>query len=181
MTTSDRNPLFSDPEREGLPGIADDDSFADQDESTSRPADGRGSAALPSDHPVAVNDFGTTAEEQRQGESLDGRLKREQPDLRLDDPADGPQPLSDSMDDIPPDAEVETDDPRLNAILEAEDPALDSEVSVYDRLPGSHTAGRLVEPDEGTGTDREDELYAEDRGFAGGGFSAEEAAVHEEY
>jgi Family of unknown function (DUF5709) len=181
MTTSDRDQLFSDPEREGLPGIADDESSADLQESNSRPADGRGPAALPSDHPIAVNDFGTTAEEQRQGESLDGRLKRERPDLRIDDPADGPQPLSDAIDDIPLDAEVETDDPRLNAILEAEDPALDSEVSVYDRLRDRPTAGRLVEPNEGTGADTEDELYAEDRGPADGGLSAEEAAVHEEY
>jgi hypothetical protein len=180
MTFSDHDRLLSDPEREGLPGVADDDSFADQEEPTSRVADGRAPAALPSDHPVAVNDFGTTAEEQRQGESLDGRLKRERPDLRLEDPADGPQPLSDALDDIPADVETETDDPRLNAILEAEDPALDSHVSVYDRLPDTRTAGRLVEPDEGARTDREDELYAEDRGPAGGGLSAEEAAIHEE-
>ncbi|MDQ1713265.1 MAG: hypothetical protein QOE45_2715 [Frankiaceae bacterium] len=38
----------------------------------------------PIDRPVAVDDFGTTAEEQREGESLDGRLAREQPDPALD-------------------------------------------------------------------------------------------------
>lgn len=38
----------------------------------------------PIDRPVAVNDFGTTAEEQRDGESLDGRLAREVPDPALD-------------------------------------------------------------------------------------------------
>jgi hypothetical protein len=38
----------------------------------------------PNDRPVAVDDFGTTAEEQREGESLDGRLAREVPDPALD-------------------------------------------------------------------------------------------------
>jgi hypothetical protein len=38
----------------------------------------------PIDRPVAVDDFGTTAEEQRDGESLDGRLAREVPDPALD-------------------------------------------------------------------------------------------------
>ncbi|HEU0130054.1 MAG TPA: DUF5709 domain-containing protein [Mycobacteriales bacterium] len=38
----------------------------------------------PVERPVAVDDFGTTAEEQREGESLDGRLAREQPDPALE-------------------------------------------------------------------------------------------------
>lgn len=38
----------------------------------------------PIDHPVAVDEFGTTANEQREGESLDGRLAREVPDPALD-------------------------------------------------------------------------------------------------
>jgi hypothetical protein len=37
--------------------------------------------AVPGDDPVAVDDFGTTAAEQREGEPLDLRLAREQPDL----------------------------------------------------------------------------------------------------
>lgn len=39
-------------------------------------------------------------------------------------------------------------------------------------------AGRLVAPDEGAGPDTEKDLVAADDGFAGGGGSAEEAAVH---
>ncbi|HET7530069.1 MAG TPA: DUF5709 domain-containing protein [Mycobacteriales bacterium] len=35
----------------------------------------------PLDRPVAVDDFGTTAAEEAAGESLDGRLDREQPDM----------------------------------------------------------------------------------------------------
>jgi Family of unknown function (DUF5709) len=37
-------------------------------------------APVPGDEPVAVDDFGTTVEEQREGEPLEGRLRREQPD-----------------------------------------------------------------------------------------------------
>jgi hypothetical protein len=40
-------------------------------------------APLPGDEPVAVEEFGTTATEQRQGESLDGRLDREEPEATL--------------------------------------------------------------------------------------------------
>lgn len=36
---------------------------------------------LPGDRPTAVDDFGTTGEEQRAGESLDGRLARERPEV----------------------------------------------------------------------------------------------------
>ena len=38
----------------------------------------------PVDHPIGVNDFGTTAAEERAGESLDGRLRREMPDPAMD-------------------------------------------------------------------------------------------------
>lgn len=38
-------------------------------------------APVPGDEPMAVDDYGTTAEEQREGESLDGRLRREEPDV----------------------------------------------------------------------------------------------------
>lgn len=37
-------------------------------------------APIPGDEPMAVDDYGTTAEEQREGESLDGRLRREEPE-----------------------------------------------------------------------------------------------------
>lgn len=46
--------------------------------------------AVPGDDPVAVDDFGTTASEERAGEPLDLRLSREEPDFagRSDQPAD---------------------------------------------------------------------------------------------
>ncbi|MFB4318316.1 DUF5709 domain-containing protein [Actinomadura sp. 21ATH] len=38
-------------------------------------------APIPGDRPLAMDQFGTTAEEVREGESLDGRLAREEPDV----------------------------------------------------------------------------------------------------
>lgn len=47
-----------------------------------------------------------------------------------------------------------------------------------DLQPDVSRAGRLVAPDEGIGEDAESSGVASDAGFAGGGASAEEAAVH---
>lgn len=44
--------------------------------------------AVPGDTPLAVDEFGTTAEEEREGEPLDLRLSREVPDLDPAAPAD---------------------------------------------------------------------------------------------
>ena len=38
--------------------------------------------------------------------------------------------------------------------------------------------GRIVEPDEGARTDAEKDTVASDRGTDGGGFTAEESAMH---
>jgi len=43
---------------------------------------------------------------------------------------------------------------------------------------GRERAGRLVDPDEGSGEDTESDLVGEDVGIDGAGASAEEAAVH---
>ena len=64
--------LFS--EDEGLPEVAQDDS------PTQERAEDPQFAPLPGERPNASVDFGTTAFEQAQGESLDGRLARELPD-----------------------------------------------------------------------------------------------------
>ena len=52
--------------------------------------DGQEGVSPPADRPIASLDFGTTAEERREGESLDGRLRRELPD-RL--PTGDPYPV----------------------------------------------------------------------------------------
>jgi hypothetical protein len=50
--------------------------------------DGQEGVAPPRDVPVASFDHGTTAEEQRRGEPLDGRLARELPDATVPYPDD---------------------------------------------------------------------------------------------
>ncbi|MDR7274362.1 DUF5709 domain-containing protein [Catenuloplanes atrovinosus] len=95
--------------------------------------------------------FGVTAEEARQGESLDDRLRQEVPD------SSGDEPSRDALDD----GEGEESD------------------EFYDAAEtGDRRAGRLVAPDEGAGEDTEDESWGSDVGIDGGAASAEEAAVH---
>jgi len=176
----------SDPEAEGLPEYADDDSTARDDVLSGREADGRDPAALPADQPLAVDRFGTTAEEARLGESLDYKLARESSDplagmartAPAAEPVDGDEnaALTDAIDEIGGDAALVADDTPV-------DPHLDSQVSMYDRPdeltdPGA-PVGRLVEPDEGVRQDDEKDAVAYDSGSAGGGASAEELAMHE--
>jgi len=166
----------SDPEAEGLPGTADDDSTAYDDVDSGRVADGPDPAALPADAPQAVDRFGTTAQEQLDGGSLDDRLAREVPDVPLDDPLaplDPGVPDEDSAARAQFDADVATPSPE---------PDLDSPVSMYDRPLDGTTGGpvgRLVEPDQGFLSDTEADAIATDAGAAGGGASAEELAIHE--
>lgn len=84
--------------------------------------------------------FGSTADEERQGESLDQRIAQEEPDI---------DPYADVDEEVVDDGEVGTD-----------------------------RAGRLVDPDEGTGEDIDSELVGDDVGIDGAAASAEEAAVH---
>jgi hypothetical protein len=115
------------------------------------PADPLDEGYSPPEKPWAVNDWGTTPQEEREGEDLGHRLARELPDVGADDEdGDG---LGDSYDT---DGEL-----------------IDNEV-------GDARAGRLViEPNIGDEGDEQDiDLYAEDIGIDGAGASAEEAAVH---
>jgi hypothetical protein len=177
--------LVSDPEADGLPGTADDDSTAYDDVESPRVADGPDPAPLPGEVPLAVDRFGTTPEDARLGESVDYKLAREVPDEESDDDeADGETAARDDEDVTPFDAE--TDQPDLDAgLFDAASPVADgdSEVSVYDvpdAVPEVGTPiGRLVEPDEGAHSDDEPDAVAYDAGAAGGGPSAEELAMHE--
>jgi Family of unknown function (DUF5709) len=166
----------SDPAATGLPEYADDDSTAYDDVESPRVADGRDPAALPADRddgPVAVDEFGTTAEEQLHGEPLDAALSREEPDL-------SPDTIGDVRDVGPDDEPADEDELILDE--EPVDPHLGSVVSVYDRdEPGvtrTDRLGRLVQPDEGAHEDAESDQVGFDAGAAGGGASAEEIAVH---
>lgn len=74
------------PEDGGIPETAQDDS------PTMERAEDPQFEALPGERPTATTDFGTTAREQAEGESLDGRLDRELADDGADvRPAEDPQ------------------------------------------------------------------------------------------
>ena len=98
--------------------------------------------------------YGSTADEQTSGESLDQLLAEEEPDTPFDLDDDLPEDLDDD----------EEADEYLDGLLldDGQDPR----------------AGRLVAEDEGAHPDREADLVASDVGIDGGAASAEEAAVH---
>lgn len=102
----------------------------------------------PAERWSAAESFGSTANEQRQGESLDQRIAQEEPD---------------------PDQAAADDDANDNDGID--DDLDDGEV-------GTRRAGRLVESNNGSGEDTESELFGHDIGIDGAAASAEEAAVH---
>ncbi|GAA1263856.1 DUF5709 domain-containing protein [Pseudonocardia aurantiaca] len=103
----------------------------------------------PRERPLAVDDWGTTADEEAAGEPLDARLAREQrEDGDYDGDYDG---LGDSS---------------------------DTDGELFDDEVGDVRAGRLVASDQGGTFDTDGELYATDVGIDGAASSAEEAAVH---
>jgi hypothetical protein len=107
----------------------------------------------PPEKPLEVNRVGTTAAEQRRGESLDERLAEELPDQP--DPRDE---VADGIGDAP-DGEGEPLDPQA----------------------GDARSGRLIGADEGFPSppeDGTDDVTASEAGLAGGAASAEEAAMH---
>jgi hypothetical protein len=168
----------SDPEAEGLPDTADDDSTAFDDVATGREADGPDPASLPADQPLAVDRFGTTPEEARRGESLDYKLAQYEPDVQ---PTGSLAPSSTEAEVDTVDAA--TDRPSQALLTEAPILPTDSPVSMYDTgeldNDEGRPVGRIVEPDEGAHTDVDADAVAYDAGAAGGGASAEELAMHE--
>jgi hypothetical protein len=153
----------SDIEAAGLPDYADDDSSAYDEFESVREADGPQPAPLPPDRedgPLALDEFGVTMGEEASGESLDGRLAREEPDVAIA----GDETLTTRERQL-------VDEPPV-------EPDLDSPVSLYDHDPSGAAVGRLVEPDGGGGEDVEPDAVANDAGPAGGGATAEEDAVH---
>ncbi|MEV1285689.1 DUF5709 domain-containing protein [Micromonospora sp. NPDC049679] len=172
----------SDPEAEGFPRTADDDSSANDEVETGRWADGIDPQSLPTEQPQAVDRFGNTADEQRHGESLDYKIAREQGDTLVNDALAGTvdRALGDEAD-----SEDAARQAQLDADVMNDGPTSDpkSPVSLYDHgmLGGASDGGvgRLVEPDEGAHTDYERDSIASDAGAAGGGPSAEELAIHE--
>jgi len=176
---------FSDPAADGIPEYADDDSTAWDQVSSTREADGPHPFALPAERdggPVATTDFGTTAEEQRQGESLDLRLTREEPDVMPDSIAVDPESRLGGEADDEASAGQAVDDSSAMIDVPVEE-GRGSQVSEYDRdepgVPTGSRIGRLVAPDDGSHSRTERDEIAFDEGASGGGASAEEMAMSE--
>src|SRR3954453_2353351 len=73
----------------------------------------------------------------------------------------------------------ETIDQRVAQEVPEEDPYTQEwSEDLDDGEVGDQRAGRLVDPDQGSGEDTEKDLIGEDVGIDGAGASAEEAAVH---
>ncbi|MFC7527795.1 DUF5709 domain-containing protein [Actinoplanes sp. GCM10030250] len=178
MRDNDYPTEVSDPEASGLPDTADDDSTAYDEVNSPRWSDGPDPAALSGVGPGGSNRFGDTAEEQRQGESFERRLRQEEPDFGAQDAS---PPRRDAVDETLDDSEQRNFDRDVWEQSPTSDPK--SQISLYD--DGSldeespRPVGRLVAPDKGSGWDEEPDSVAYDAGAAGGGASAEELAMHE--
>ena len=109
--------------------------------------------------------YGTTEEEQAEGESLDQLLAEEEPD-------DTEEELEDAL-------ELDDEEPGDVEDFDEDDDAGDEDVDglLLDDGPDPR-AGRLVAEDEGAHPDEEEDLVARDVGIDGGGATAEEAAMH---
>ncbi|MFG2373133.1 DUF5709 domain-containing protein [Streptomyces sp. NPDC048504] len=135
---------------EGPDGREDEGVLDPEDALSDRGSDPYEEGWSPPERPLAVEHEGTTAREQREGESLDRRLAEERTDPALEESRTG-----DGVGDL----------------AGGEGEPLDDEV-------GADRAGRLVAPDEGAHGDTEKDMLAQDVGIDGGAASAEEAAVH---
>jgi hypothetical protein len=174
----------SDPEADGLPETADPDSHADVELDEIRSADGRAPYAVPPDRedgPMGLDDYGVSSGE-RVPEPLRNKLRRERPDVAVDSVAGEEFQLAE---DGPDDQAARRADEDAETLLEDApiDPRLDSPVSMYDRyvpgVPTLGTIGRLVWDDDRGLRGADPNLGAFDAGLSGGGFTAEEAAMHE--
>ena len=158
-------------EDEGIPDLTDSAPERDLAADPQRPS-------VPGDQPVAVDDFGTTAAEQAEGEPLDQRIDREVPEDQAmfggaPEPVRQPAAAADEPPDRSEDLDAVTEDSGLGpgADLDTEyEPSGD----VRDDL--GH-AGRLVAPDEGAHPAEEGDAVAADAGPDAGGYSAEESAM----
>ncbi|MDL9937490.1 DUF5709 domain-containing protein [Gordonia sp. ABSL1-1] len=115
----------------------------------------------PPDHKPKGAVHGLTAQEMREGESLDERLREEEPDVDDGDPLD----------------RIDADE-RDETRWRSHESDHDNEFAEAVDQVGDRRSGRLVAPDAGFGPDTESEAFASDVGIDGAGASAEEAAMH---
>ncbi len=119
-----------------------------EDSATGDPLD---TGILPTDRYYGADRFGTTEEEEEEGESLDQLLAEEEPEA----------------------------DPYAKARAEDEEAETQDEYLEETDVPDPRS-GRLVAEDEGAHPDAESDLVARDVGIDAGAAGAEEAAVHVE-
>lgn len=152
----------SDLENEGIPDLQDGRPERDWAQDPQQ-------EPVPGEQATALDEWGTTAEEQAAGEPLDIRLSREV----ADDAANA---------GTTPDLDI----PRDRNITAPDAGATDEDMPVTGAGEGSpaeeevRPAGRLVAPDEGTHIDTEKDEVAMEVGPDAGGYTAEEAAVRVE-
>jgi hypothetical protein len=167
---------------DGLPEVADDDSYADGVHEAARDRDTPG--ALPPDRedgPLGLEDYGITSAQRSRGEPLGSRLAREMPEVYLVRAYEDPEPRL--IEDADPEVVFQvSEDSRVLDDGEAIDPRLGSQVSMYDRpvrgIPFNRRINGLVRPGSGYGSVEADEI-AYDLGPAMGGLGNEELAMHE--
>ncbi|KQS00229.1 DUF5709 domain-containing protein [Williamsia sp. MIQD14] len=114
----------------------------------------------PPEKPSKAMRYGVTAEDQREGESLEEHLAEEVPD---------PAAEVTFHEDSAPKPAVPADEDLSDAV---------DEIDEFDNEVGDDRAGRLVSPDEGVNPHTTHQEVASDAGIDGAGASAEEAAVH---
>jgi hypothetical protein len=148
-----REPVY-DPESVGLPDTVDPDSMAYDEAESVRETDGPQTPVSPYDRPQALDAPGIDG----RATSLDARLAAELPDVGAVD--DG--------------REFEGRDGEVAG----EVAAAFGESDLRDEVADDYSVGRLVAPSDMGSTERRQSLQGEDAGLAGGGASAEEAAMH---
>ncbi|MCT2593224.1 DUF5709 domain-containing protein [Streptomyces sp. N2-109] len=143
----------------------------------------------PPEKPLAVENYGTTAAEQHEGEPLEDRLSRETLDVgetayRSGVPggAEGEdewatEDLIDAgaVDENVVDDEMIDETTDIDGMTARDEP---TDEEILDADMKGQRAGRLVAPDEGAHADEEKDAVAEDVGIAGSAASAEEAGMH---
>lgn len=170
-------------EDSGIPDYADDASTA-YDEAD-RPRLDDSPAALPGEEPQGVDEYGTSAAEQRHGEPLSARLVREEPDVTPDDtrtpddPVLGDEAAGEALARAAQDADVPADgDSGYGSDGNGNGYGYGYGGNGYGGGDPVGASGRLVAPDLGVGEDTEGTAVAEDTGEVGEQ-TAEEAAMHE--
>ena len=126
-------------------------------------SEGDNEPSSPPDLQPRATEWGTTASEQSQEETIEQRIRQELPDP---DSAYGAPDNEGGLDHEPRAGGADPDS------IEADDDFLgDEEV-------GAAGVGQLTDPDEGEGPDVESELLGEESDASGDALSPEEAAMH---